>query len=230
MVGCALAACEGRLSPPPVAPSIGDVIVSTNFSATENPLSEGGKWINGKAAGLDWLNVQTTSGKAFASAFVGGVSDYNDNIAVLTGTFTADQFAQGTVSRVAGYSPRASHEVELLLRFSIFAHDAHGYEVLWAHTGEINVVRWNGPLGNYTPLAGEGGVAVGAAVDGDVLRAEISGNVIRVWKNGSLVLAVDVRNQGGTVWSSGQPGLGFWPRSGATLESYGWKSYQAGNL
>jgi hypothetical protein len=32
---------------------------ATSFSLTENPISEGGKWINGGVTGLDWGNVQT---------------------------------------------------------------------------------------------------------------------------------------------------------------------------
>jgi hypothetical protein len=196
---------------------------STNFAAAENPLSEGGKWINGQAVGLDWLNAQSSPGKAYGSAIATG---YNDDIGVLNTTFTANQFAQGTVYRAPGYSPGASHEIELLLHFQITAHSARGYEVLWGHTGEVNIVRWNGPLGNYTPLLSVTGPNIGAAVDGDVLRAEIIGTVIKVYKNGTLVLT----GPSNTSWTDGQPGMGFWPTTGATPANYGWKSYTAGGL
>jgi hypothetical protein len=195
---------------------------STNFPGAENPLSEGGKWINGKAVGLDWNNVQSVPGKAFAAAFTGSPTRYSDPIAVLNTAFTANQFAQGTVSRVAGYSPPDQHEVELLLRFQITARNARGYEVLWGVTGGLAIVRWNGPVGNYTELASTN---IGAAVDGDVLRAEIIGGVIRVYKNGSLV----VTGPSNSTWTDGQPGIGFWPLPGTTLASYGWKNFQAGN-
>jgi len=59
-----------------------------------------------------------------------------------------------------------SHEIELLLHFQITASNARGYEVLWGVTGECNIVRWNGPLGNYTPLLSVSGPNIGAAVDG----------------------------------------------------------------
>jgi hypothetical protein len=196
---------------------------STNFSSTENPLSEGGKWVNGKAVGVDWNNVQSISGKACAAAFVSG---YDDPIAVLNTSFSPNQFAQGTVSRAAGYAPGASHEIELLLRFRVTTRSARGYEVLWGHSGELNIVRWNGPLGSYTPLGGTYGPNIGAAVDGDVLRAEIIGSVIRVYKNGTLVLT----GPSNTTWADGQPGIGFFPRSGATLANYGWKTFSAGTL
>ena len=203
------------------APASSAVSYSTNFNLIENPISEGGKWINGKAVGLDWNNAQSVPGKAYASAIATG---YNDPVAVLNTTFTANQYAQGTVSRAAGYSPLVSHEIELLLRFQITAHNARGYEVLWGHDGGIAIVRWNGPLGNYTPL--REGPNIGQAVDGDVLRAEIIDGTVRVYKNGSLVATGPTD----TTWTGGQPGMGFWPIPGATLQSYGWKNFQAGSL
>lgn len=199
---------------------------STNFGSTENPLSDGGKWVNGKAVGVNWHNVRSMSGRAVAAAFVSG---YNDPIAVLTTSFAANQYAQGTVFRVSSYAPSASHEIELLLRFQITAGNARGYEILWGAKGEVNVVRWNGPLGSYNAIGGVTGPNLGAAKDGDVLRAEISGNIIRVYKNGTLALTRDVSTVG-NIWTTGQPGIGFFPRSGAVLENYGWKSYQAGSL
>jgi len=193
---------------------------STSFPNIENPISENGKWINGKTVGLNWNNVQSTLGKAYAADFATG---YNDPIAVLNTSFTANQYAQGTVSRADGYSPGVSHEIELLLRFQITANSARGYEVLWGHDGGMAIVRWNGPLGNYTPLVD--GLQIGRAVDGDVLRAEIVNGVIKVYKNGGLV-AIGPTD---TTWTGGQPGIGFWPKPGATLQSYGWKSFAAGN-
>jgi len=199
---------------------------STSFPNTENPLSEGGRWINGRAVGGNWNNVQSMPGRAIAAGFVSG---YDDPIAVLTTSFAANQYAEGTVFRATGYSPSASHEIELLLRFQITSGNARGYEVLWGAGGEVNVVRWNGPLGNYTPVGGSTGPNIGAARDGDIFRAEISGTIIRVYRNGALVLTRDVSSVG-NVWTTGQPGMGFFPRTGATLANYGWKSYRAGSI
>lgn len=200
---------------------------STSFSLTENPISEGGKWTNGKAVGLDWNDVKTTPGRAFASMQSGLTgSRYNDSTAHLSPsfmTYTPNQFAEGTVFRVAGYS--ASHEVELLLHFKITPNTARGYEVLWGATGYLAIVRWNGPLGNYTPLYDPGLPGIGPAADGDVLRAEMVGNVIKVYKNGALVATTT----DGT-YTDGQPGMGFWPVDGATPQNFGWKNYTAGNL
>jgi len=126
---------------------------------------------------------------------------------------------------VKGYrNPGDAHEIELLLRFRISANNARGYEVLWGQDGVIAIVRWNGPLGDYTSLLE--GPNIGAAVDGDTLRAEIVGTVVKVYKNGTLVAT----GPSNSTWTDGQPGMGFWPLPGATLASYGWKSYLAGNV
>jgi RNA polymerase sigma factor (sigma-70 family) len=199
---------------------------STNFRLTENPISEGGAWVRGGVEGLDWNNPKTASGHATGSV---AASRYNDCIAYpKRPSFHADQYAQGTVYLANGYTGNGGkHAVELLLRFSISAHDAHGYEVLWGTSGGIAVVRWNGPPGNFSSLW-EGPAP--KPVDGDVLRAEIAGSVISVYRNGTRVATIDVTSQGGTVWSAGQPGIGFWPVDGAIPENFGWKGFEAGSL
>jgi hypothetical protein len=115
---------------------------STDFPATENPLSQGGRWVNGKAVGLDWNNLESATGKVYATVRSGlSGSRYDDSIAHLSksfGTYSPNQFAEATVYAVNGYT--ANHEVELLLRFSISEHNAHGYEVLWGLRGYIAVV------------------------------------------------------------------------------------------
>jgi hypothetical protein len=222
---------EGGTSASTACPPPSGGNYTTNFPLTENPISEGGKWING--GGLDWQSVRTTTNKAFGTGFTGGSgngTEYDDNLAHLAPsfrTFNGNQFAEGVAYRASGYAPTSNHEVELLLRFSLTQHTARGYEILYSHDGWLVLVRWNGPLGSYTELASTGGPVGGQpARDGDVIRAEISGSVIRVYKNGALALTGN-----DATWSSGQPGIGFWVRApGTTLASYGWKSYTAGNL
>jgi len=223
-----LSACSPTSVPKP-SPAAG-ISYSTKFDLTENPISEDGKWINGKVTGLDWNAPQSASGKAYASVLSGLTGKrYDDSIAHLNSSFllfNANQYAQGTVYRSTGYSPGESkHEIELLLRFRITPHEARGYEILWGHNGEFAIVRWNGPYGNYTDL-GFVGPGPGAPIDGDVLRAEIIGNVINVYKNGSFV----GRGSADMTWTDGQPGMGFWPVNSSTPTSYGWKHYEGGSL
>ena len=203
---------------------------ATDFAATENPLSEGGSWVCGKAVGLGRNNPLSLAGRASASVRSGASgSRYDDSIAHLSSSLVAvreDQYAQGTVYRASGYSPASSkHEIELLLRFEITAHGARGYEILWGHDGDFAIVRWNGPLGDYTDL-GVNGPGPGVAVDGDVLRAEMTGNLIMVYKNGLLVGT----SPPNSTWKVGQPGLGFWPVDSSTPANYGWTGFEAGSL
>ena len=98
--------------------------------------------------------------------------------------------------------------------------------MIWSQEGWIFIVRWNGPQSDYTELQSSG-APVAVAVDGDVLRAEIGGdNRVRVYKNGVLVLT----GPPDATYTTGQPGMGFWPTPGSTVSSYGWKDYTAGNL
>ncbi|MFO1272319.1 MAG: hypothetical protein U1F50_11690 [Rubrivivax sp.] len=199
---------------------------STTFSSKEKPINEGGMWVNGKSTGGKWNDVQTIVGRAYGTALM-DVERYADNVAHLTTSFTANQYAQGTVYRVPGYmNPSDAHEIELLLRFKITPGNARGYEVLWAQDGGVCVVRWNGPLSDYNLLS-DGCPLIGKAVDGDVLRAEITGSTIKVYKNGALVVTA---SDSSARWNDGQPGMGFWPCPGATIDAYGWKAFQAGSL
>jgi hypothetical protein len=197
----------------------------TDFTAAENPISEGGIWTNGAAIGSDWNNVESTAGKAFGSTTVTG---YDDCIAHLKSSviaFPRRQFARGKVYRAGGYSPGVNHEIELLLMFDITNGNARGYEVLWGHAGNGAVVRWNGALNDYTPL--DDALDFGVPAHGDELMASIDElGVIRVYKNGTLIRTAPAD----TTFTSGQPGMGFWPNTGATPANYGWRAFEAGSL
>src|SRR5690242_8443364 len=60
--------------------SSGGGLYSTTFPLTENPISEGGKWLGGKTNGTVFQDVRTTPGRAFASAINNG---YDDSLAIL---------------------------------------------------------------------------------------------------------------------------------------------------
>jgi hypothetical protein len=127
---------------------------TTNFPLTENPISEGGKWINAGVVGLDWNNVRTTPGFAFGTD--PGTVTYADSWALLTGTWGPDQTVQATINE---QNPNTSchQETELVLRGNLSAHSATGYEITLRATNDANsyllIARWNGALGNFTYLA-----------------------------------------------------------------------------
>ena len=79
---------------------------TTLFALLENPITEGGNWINGRAAGIDWNNVETVSGVALGTQDARtkkGSSAYDDSVALLAGTWNSDQAIEATVrsSRVS---------------------------------------------------------------------------------------------------------------------------------
>jgi hypothetical protein len=218
------------------SPTPAGTAYTTNFPLTENPISEGGKWTGGRTVGIDWEDPKTTGGQCVGSMSptVDGPTRYSDDIAILNTSvhaFTGNQWAQATVYLVPGYTGNGgSHEIELLLDFSITANDAHGYEVLWGIAGYIAVVRWNGAVTGFTAIYDPGLGSIPVPQDGDVLRAEKAGNFITIKRNNVFVATADLTTFGGTVYNAGQPGLGFWPVDGAIKDNMGWKNWSAGDL
>jgi hypothetical protein len=203
---------------------VGAAGYSTTFPLTENPISESSQWTNGKAVGLDWSDVRTTPGLAFG--LQSGSSGFDDSIAVLKGSWAPDQSATAKVRTVNQRAGSVYEEVEILLRFSITAHNAHGYEVLFSlrqHDGSqyVQIVRWNGALGSFTYV--HPGVTGPGLNDGDTVKATIVGNVITGYINGTQVIqATD------NTFSSGNPGMGFYLQGISGVNSdYGFKNFVA---
>lgn len=195
---------------------------STSFAATENPISESGRWKNGRAVGLDWNDMQTGSGNAYGTAF--SPAAYDDDIACLS-CFAAAHFVEGVIYRAAGYNPSQPHEIELLVRFQITAHNARGKEILINSQGGNEIVRWNGRLGDFTLLSASG-IGTGTPVNGDVIRVEVRGNSIIVKKNGTQALSAT-----DSTWTNGNPGMGVFSRQvDDILANFGWSSISAGDL
>jgi len=178
---------------------------STNFDLEENPTSEGGAW---HRAANNFTNVKTSGGVAFGTN--GVTNNYDDSYALLSG-FAPDQSVEAVVQRSASLNTSVTHEAELLLRFADSSSGARGYECLFAFYGGVAMVRWNGTQGNYTVLSSTAGTGnLGRELrTGDVIKATISGNVISLYINGTLM------SRGtDSVYTTGQPGIGFFTRPG----------------
>jgi hypothetical protein len=194
---------------------------TTKFPIAENPISEGGNWINGGIAGLDWTNVRTTSGLAFGTESASG--GYDDSTAVLSGTWNADQMAQAVVHSV-NQNSNIFEEVELRLRTTITDHSITGYEINFRCTNDasryVEIVRWNGPIGSFTYVNKTPGPGI---LDGDVIKASIVDSTIAVYINNKLVLqGVD------RTYTSGNPGIGFFLRGATGVNGdYGFTSFSA---
>ncbi len=202
---------------PTTAPS-GGTTYSTTFPATENPISEAGRWLNGKLNGLDWTDARTTTNRAFGTEQ--GNGSYDDSTATITGPWGPSQAAQAKVyvSGVSGIT-----EVELRLRTTITPHSITGYEFECSATSSpayMDIVRWNGPLANFTPLAHIDGVF---CANGDVLGATAVGNVLKLYKNGVVQLSAT-----DSTYMGGAPGIGYYLAFATGINAnYGFSSFAA---
>ena len=190
---------------------------STNFDQIEKPISEGGIWSRANNA---WTDVQTKGGVAYGSN--GITNSYDDSYALLKGTFGADQTAEAVIERDQKLTPGTTHEVALLLRFSDDNGNARGYECLFNYAGGIQIVRWNGAMGEFTVLPIRVNGSIGRnLITGDVIRASIIGNVISTYINGTLrAQAVD------STYATGRPGISFFVRPDGSPLLLGLTSYK----
>jgi hypothetical protein len=195
----------------------------TNFPLAEDPISEGGRWINGHAVGVEWKDVRTTKGLAFG-ADASGKAKYRDPTALLAGAWGPNQAIQARVRTVNQQRGKVFEEVEIRLRSTITPHSNVGYEINFRCTHDatqyVQIVRWNGPLGNFTYIATGRGPGLR---DGDIVKATVAGTVITAYINGAQVLqAADA------TFPSGSPGMGFYLDGLAGVNSdFGFTSFAA---
>jgi hypothetical protein len=195
---------------------------TTSFSTAENPITEGGNWLNGRSVGLDWADVRTTPGLAFGTQ--SGNAGYNDSVAILQGTWGPDQTASATVYTVNQQSGDVFEEVELLLRWSLSPHSAKGYEVNYRCTRGgsqyAQIVRWNGALGNFTLLDARDGPGLS---NGDRVKASIVGSTITTFINDVPIFSVT-----DSTYKSGSPGMGFYLQGASGVNgNYGFTNFTA---
>jgi hypothetical protein len=199
---------------------------STRFPRDEDPVSEGGIWLNGAKDGIDWADVVVRNGLAY-----GGVTrmqaaerrveqgnlapeapgaapegDYDDPTALLAGVWGKNQHARG---RVFSRNPTEEYfqEVEIRLRSTLTPHHCSGYEIFWrclkTENAYAEIVRWNGKVGDFTSLRKLSGPQYGVQ-NGDIVEAIISGDVITGIVNGMEVISAT-----DNAFGSGSPGIGF---------------------
>ncbi len=193
---------------------------STRFQLDEDPISEGGKWINGRKDGMDWYNVITRNGVAYGAVSKG---EYTDPTALLGGTWGKNQTAK---AKVFSRNPTEKYyqEVEIRLRSTLTPHRCTGYEVFWrclkTKNAYAEIVRWNGKLGDWTSLKKHTGAKYGVK-DGDVVEATVVGNLIKGFVNGVEVISATDNN-----FREGSPGMGFNFGVGETNGDFGFSYYK----
>jgi hypothetical protein len=181
---------------------------STNFQNAENPISESGHWKNGARDGIDWTDCRTKPGLIYSTESGSNSNQYDDSTCILTGTWGPLQTVQATVFS-QNQSDAYFQEVELRLRSTITAHSCTGYEVLFRALypgGYATIVRWNGPLGNFTYLNQKPASTYKGIKTGDVVQASIDAHGLIIgYVNGvEVIRAID------TTYAEGNPGIGFW--------------------
>jgi len=208
--------------------SIGTRAYSTTFPLAENPISEGSNWLNGGANGRNWSNFRTTSGFAYGTQT--GSGGFNDSIAVLTGTWRANQSGEGVVKTINQQTGGIYEEVEIVLRGTITSGNLSGYECNFRATSNMSdayaqIVRWNGPFGNFIYLSSNSSPV--ALHDGDRVKCTISGAspaTITSYINGVKV----AQGTDGT-FTTGNPGMGHFLQGGTSAvdTDFGFASYTA---
>lgn len=178
---------------------------STTFPATENPISESGKWVNGGTTGLDWTNILTTTNVAFGSS-TGSGSGFDDSSAVLqnAGTWGRNQSVT-TIVKISSRSNSFFPEVEIRLNTTIAAHSITGYECNYSTLSNgsqySSIVRWNGAFGSFTQLSTRS--AVTQINNGDVFTCSNIGGTISSYLNGVLIQSTT-----DSTYTAGSPGIG----------------------
>ncbi len=214
---------------------------STHFEFDEDPISEGGMWLNGRKDGIDWIDVISKNGVGYGAVSRMGAAekraeqgnlddtdsaplgDYDDPTAVLTGEWGPDQHARGVVF---SQNPSGEYfqEVQFRLRHTMRPHFCSGYEVFWrclkAEGAYAEIVRWNGAIGDWTSIQRQAGAEFGV-VDGDRIAASIVGSEIRGFVNG-----VEVISATDETWATGAPGIGFNFGVGNTNVDHGFKEFE----
>lgn len=209
---------------------------STNFDVDEDPISEDGMWLNGKADAIDFSDVVVSGGFAH-----GGPSrmqnlekrseqgnlgeedeaptgDYDDPTAVLTGEWGPNQHGKAT-AHVTNPTEEWFQEVQIRLRHTLEPHSISGYEIFFrclkGELGYAEIVRWNGAVGDWTSLQREEGPEFGVG-HGDVIEATIEGDVITGYINGEPKITTT-----DDTWKTGAPGIGFNFGVGDTYDDHG---------
>lgn len=232
------------------APVLASNAYQTTFSATANPISEGGRWITGLASGKDWSDVQVSGGIACGTQTGPVGPPYDDSIALWVPSngapWTDTQVeAQVVIPDRSAWPGSTYHEIELLLRGNINANNATFYECLFsvnAGTTYREIVRWNGPLATTADGGGAFTQLTGAQFDltindGDWIKATIIGTVITMYIGSTRSSYTQLGNSYDTAadspkYASGFPGLGLWRHDSETvaLTSYGVTSWHAKQL
>lgn len=227
------------------------VSYSTTFPATENPISQGARWIGGATNGEVWTDLRTTAGTGVWGNQTGASPPpYLDSIGLLRPLpgqpWGNDQDLRCTLFIQNRGSWTGNHEVELLLRGNLAAGRATFYEALFSVSSDnpyVELMQWLGPLanngggvaGNPQSFTSRGFVNDGVVLnDGDRIRATAIGTTLRMYRQqgsattwteySSSVSPIDISGHSNR-YLSGMPGIGWWKNGTSGDGDYGCSSF-----
>jgi hypothetical protein len=183
---------------------------TTDFPLTENPISESGKWINSGANGGGRSNVQSASGLAFGTQIERPAPGliYNDSIALMTGTWSADQTVTVTLHE-ATTSDTCCAEGEIWIRGTMDGGKMMGYEMSFSILRDPDYYHMATWLGKDFAKGTFARSALGRTLhDGDVIKVTAVGNAFTLYVN-----SIEIARGKDSSYKSGNPGIGFYHSS-----------------
>jgi len=198
---------------------------TTDFRRSENPCSEEGRWINSGANGGGRSNVQSTPGLAFGTQIERGL--YNDSIALMTGTWSADQTVTVTLYKGTNKNTCCA-EGEIWIRGSMGGGKMTGYEMSFSILSDPDYYHMAPWLGADFAAGTFARSALGRTLqDGDVIKVTAVGNLFTLYVN-SIQIAQGTDN----TYASGNPGIGFFHSSAfnGLDHEWGFNSFAATGL
>ncbi len=214
-------------------------IYSTGFPLSENPLSDGGNWVNGTITGTNTgcAATNTPGGVHYAYGLQSGTngppnnSIYDDSLACLTGTWGPTQSLDITIylTNQLASSANVYEEIEYGLRCTLTTNGLHGYFIDCSLNSDSGYVELGLSYGNYSNT-NWGADRYGAQYvvhNGSKIHAAITNNTISVSFDGVLVLqSTDTTGLGPT--NGGAPLIGFFHQNGNSHQTdFGISSFTA---
>jgi hypothetical protein len=190
---------------------------ATNFAgADQNPLSQGGEWA--KAAN-SWQAVRKVGNIAKPAAYT---EVFDDAYSLYRGAVYTDCEVIATIFR----QNSSFAEFEILLRASDSSGAISAVEMLCNTDGGVQIMRWNGALGDFTEITGSAN-SPGALADGHQLRATVIGNQYTYYHRSSPADSwTQIGSATDSTYTSGRAGLAFYVhQTGGNIDDVGFRDW-----
>lgn len=198
--------------------------------ADENPYKYG--W-QGATDGLLWANVRVVSNRFHGTIINFAASQYDDSVCLFPGVWGDDLTMTGTIYRGPNATAATSQEVEFLMCGCAGPNWWSMYELMVSVHGSSlysDIVRWNGPTGQFDPLQHVTNPTAPIIGDGDIFKATKVGPLLTTYyaraaspSTFNQMAQVDISTGPGAPanaygparYTRGLVGVGFWQRAGS---------------